>query len=131
MSTEKDLTPSKLADELLKVADFIYKTKPSEHIIEMNEKLYKAVGYSQWVGARMNEAEYNYAVNREQNLAKLADMENETETTRKSKLDSWSAADKKLVQDLKNIKNNLRAIQMSLMQSIRSRREEMQMGGRS
>lgn len=114
-------------DELLTIADFIVKTKPSEHISEMNENLFLAVGFSQRIGTLLNEADYNYSVNREQHLIRLKGMEGETEITRRSKLDSWSASDKKLLSDLKNIKTNLRTLQMSLMQSIKSRREEIGM----
>jgi len=119
-----------MIDELQTIAQFITETKPSESIDEMNENLFLAVGFSQRVGALMNEAEYTYAVNREKNLADLNSKQDETETTRKAKLESWSAKDKKLISDLKNLKNNLRSIQMALMMSIKTEREERQTAGR-
>ncbi len=118
-----------MTKELLEIATFIQETKPSEFIGAMEESLYKAVGYSQRIGSLLNEAEESYSVNRMKHLEKLETMEEETETTRKAKLDSWCASDKKLVADLKNLKTNLRTIQMSLMQSIKTRREELQSMG--
>lgn len=122
-----DTIPSQLTFELQAIAKFISETKPSDQLAEMEESLFNAVGFSQRIGSLLNDAEYNYAVNRETSLIKLQGMEDETETTRKSKMDSWSASDKKLVSDLKNMKTNLRTLQMALMMSIKSRREEMQM----
>lgn len=115
-----------MTEELLQIALFIKETKPSDLIGEMEENLFKATGYAQRIGELLNTAEYSYSVNKMKNLEKLESMEEETETTRKAKLDSWSAEDKKLVSDLKNLKTNLRTIQMSLMQSIKTRREELQ-----
>lgn len=115
-----------MTKELLEIAQFIKDTKPSDVISEMEENLYKSAGYSQRIGELLNVAEHSFSVNKMKNLEKLESMDDETETTRKAKLDSWSAEDKKLVSDLKNLKTNLRTIQMSLMQSIKTRREEYQ-----
>ena len=112
--------------EIITIAKFITVTKPTESIDEMNENLFLAVGFSTRVGTMLSEAVYHYSVNREAHLASLKDMESETETTRRSKLDAWTAGDKKLVDDLKNLKSNLRSLQMALMQSIKTLREESQ-----
>lgn len=111
-------------NEMVSIAEFIKSTHPSDSIFEMEENLGISIGYAQRIGELVNEAEYNYSVKKSEAMNKLLTIEEETETTRKTKLDAWVASDKKLWQDLKNLQRNLKSIQMSLMQAIKTRREE-------
>lgn len=113
-------------EEISEIADFVASanTIDRSNIASMEDALAHAIGYSQRIGTLVNDAEYNYSVKMSESLSRLQSMEDETETTRKAKLNSWTASDKKLLQDLKVIKSNLKTIQMFLMQAIKTRREE-------
>jgi len=90
----------------------------------MEANLSLAVGYSQRVGEMVNDAEFAYRVEFEKHLNRLSASDDETETTRKAKLESWTAEHKRVWQNLRVMNSSLKAIRMSLMQAIRTRREE-------
>jgi len=90
----------------------------------MEESLSIAIGYGQRIGELLNEAVHHYERRRASLINELERHEDETETTRKAKLDGWLADDKKLVSDLKNLQTHLKALRMSLFQAIKTRREE-------
>jgi hypothetical protein len=113
-----------LQEELIEIADFIKDKTASTTIPEMEKDLELAIGYAYRVGELLNEAEFAYTRKREESLTRLRDMDEETETSRKTKLDSWVADEKRIWQNLRNMKSNLRALQMSLMQRIKTHREE-------
>lgn len=110
--------------ELLDIVQFIKDFRLGDSIKEMEEDLQKAIGYSQRVGELQNEAEFVYHRKYAEQLNKLGMAEDETETTRKVKLESWTAEAKLVWQNLKTMTNSLKAVRMSLMQAIRTRREE-------
>lgn len=111
-------------EEITEISKFIRDIAIVDSIPEMEGRLDVAIGYSQRIGELLNEAELNYSVKKAECLNKLRDMEDETETTRKTKLDSWVAEERKLWKDLKNMQTHLRQRIMSLMQAIKTRREE-------
>ena len=110
--------------EIEQIRSFIDSFDLGDQIPAMEQDLKKAIGYQQRIGELLNAADYNFKVNYAGQLDKLLTMEEETETTRKAKLEAWTALDKRTVDDLKTIKSSLRTIIMSLMQSIKTRREE-------
>ena len=114
-------------DELETIEKFIKETEVSDHIAAMEENIALAVGFTQRVGSLLNDAECDYAKVKMTYLEQLASKEEETETTRKAKLEAWTADAKRNISNLKLIKTNLRTIQMMLMQAIKTRREEMAM----
>ena len=114
----------KLTEEIEEISDFVRETSIVDSIPEMETQLDMAIGYSQRVGELLNEAERAYSLKKADSLNKLRDMEDETETTRKAKLEAWVAEEKKLYKDLKNIQTHLKQRTMSLFQAIRTRREE-------
>jgi hypothetical protein len=113
-----------MTQELLEIAEFIKKPILSDSIMNLQEGLDKSIGYSQRIGELLNDAEQNYTNKKAQELVRLNQVVGETETTRKTKLESWVSEEKHLWQSLKNIKSNLRSKQMSIMQAIKTRREE-------
>jgi hypothetical protein len=116
-------------NELLEIADFIKDQNAAGSIPEMEQDLETAIGYAYRVGELLNDAEFAYTKKRESLLAELrVYADDETETTRKSKLDAGVAEEKRVWQNLRNMKSNLRALQMSLMQRIRTHREEREYG---
>ena len=111
-------------NEITTIADFIKKTTVSDSIHEMEENLSLTIGFSQRIGELVNDAEFNYAKKKEQCLNDLGSMEEETEVLRKTKLDSWTAEEKRTFQNLKMIFSNLKALRFVLMQAIKTRRDE-------
>lgn len=110
-------------NELITIANFIKNTVVEDSIGSMEVNLSMTIGFSQRVGELVNEAEFNYVKKREQVLSDLLGLEDETESIRKTKLDSWVAEEKKLWQDLKMIYGNLKALRFVLMQAIKTRRD--------
>ncbi len=111
-------------EEIKEIFEFVKDVGIVDSIPEMETNLDRAIGYSQRIGELLNEAERAYSVKKADCLNKLRDMEDETETTRKVKLEAWTADEKKLWKDLKNIQTHLKQRIMSLFQAIRTRREE-------
>jgi hypothetical protein len=111
-------------EELKEISEFVRNTSISDSIPEMETQLDMAIGYSQRIGELLNEAERAYSLKKADCLNRLRDMENETEVLRKTKLEAWTADEKKLYKDLKNIQVHLKQRIMSLFQGIRTRREE-------
>jgi hypothetical protein len=103
---------------------FIDGFQMSDQIPAMEKDLEKAIGYNQWVGMLLNDAVFDYEKHYAEQLSRLLSLEAETETTRKAKLAAWTAEKKRNVADLKQLKGSLRAIQMALMQAIKTRRTE-------
>ena len=119
-----DTIPSQLEIELLKIASFIKEFEIPDSIPAMEDALTLAIGYRQRTGEVLNDAELIYAKKREECLAKLSTMDEETEILRKTKLDAWTADEKHQVQQVKNLNSNLKSIQMLLFSAIKSLREE-------
>jgi hypothetical protein len=111
-------------NEIEEISDFVHKKAIVDSPAEMETQLDLAIGYSQRIGELLNEAERAYSIKKADSLNKLRDSEDETETTRKAKLDAWVAEDKKLWKDLKNIQTHLKQRIMSLFQAIKTRRGE-------
>jgi phage-related protein len=110
--------------EIKEITYFVHEAKTVSEIPEMQRQLDLAIGYSQRIGELLNEAERAYSIKKANCLNDLRNLEEETETTRKVKLESWVAEEKKLWRDLKNIQTHLRQRIMSLFQAIKTRREE-------
>lgn len=106
------------------IREFVETFTISEFIPEMEQGIQKSIAYSQFVGTRQNEIEAVYHIEFEGALDRLSRAEDETETTRRAKLNSWTAPRRRELQDLKLLNGNLRAIRMSLMLCIKTRREE-------
>ncbi len=83
-----------------------------------------AIGYQQRVGELCNDAELIYTRKMEQELAGLREADEETETTRKAKLNSRTAEEKHDVIFMKNLYSNLKSLRMMLHSAIKTRREE-------
>jgi hypothetical protein len=117
-----DTVPSQADRELLRIAEFIRDTGNISEIPEMEQTLDKAIGYSHRVGELLNLA----LLAMRQNRAVYAEQakDEKAESMRKAKLETLSAEDMKLVDDLKNMKTHLRQRIMRLFQSIKTRREE-------
>ena len=113
--------------ELEEIKEFIQADKALDSIPTMEQELQAAIGYGQRVGEMLNQAEYDYQEAFAVSLEKLSNAEDETETTRKAKLQNWTKDHKKAVQDLKLMKDSLRSVRMALMQATKTRREEMGM----
>jgi len=111
-------------EELEKIKVFVWNSKISDSILEMEETLNLCIGYGARIGELANESERIYSLKFAEALNKLRDCDDETETTRKAKLQAWTAEDREAWLNLKNLKTHLRARQMSLMQAIKTRREE-------
>jgi hypothetical protein len=111
-------------NEIEAIVKFIEDFEITEHIPEMEENLTLAIGFSQRIGTLVNTAEYNYTVKKAKALEKLLTMDEETETTRKAKLENDVAEERRTLQDLKVMARSLKSIIMSLMQAIKTRREE-------
>jgi hypothetical protein len=111
-------------NELEEIVGFIKQSHISDSIREMELSLDLANGYSQRVGELLNLAIWDYEKEYANKLSDLQTMDDETETTRKAKLNGWLADKKKIVSDLKVANNSLRGIRMSIMQAVKTRREE-------
>ena len=110
--------------ELLEITEFVRSAKIPEHGGEMNEMLTTVIAYSFRVGEFLNFAEHSLSSHHGAAINKFESDESETETTRKAKLDAELADDRKLVQDLKNIRIHLKMLSMQLFSSIKTAREE-------
>jgi hypothetical protein len=106
------------------ITTFVESFSIPDNIQLMEEMISKSIGYSQWLGGRVNAAELDYANYYAECLDKLSRLEDETETTRKARLNSWTADKKRTLQDLKLLFGNLKSIRMALMQGVKTRRSE-------
>jgi methylthioribose-1-phosphate isomerase len=113
-----------IEEEIKEIYEFVRDVSSTEAIPAMQLQLDTAIGYGARIGELLNEAERAYSIKKAECLNKLRDMDDETETTRKTKLEAWVADEKKLYKDLRNIQTHLKAREMSLFQSIKTRREE-------
>jgi hypothetical protein len=113
-----------IGEEIKEISDFVRDGVIVDSVPDMERNLDLAIGYSQRIGELLNEAERAYSLKKADKLNLLRDMEEETETTRKSKLEAWVANENKLWKDLKNIHTHIGKRIMSLMQAIKTRREE-------
>ena len=114
-----------IEQEIKEISDFVHNVQTVDAIPEMQGQLNSAIGYSQRIGELLNEAERAYSIKKANCINDLSTMEDEeTETTRKAKLEEWTADEKKLWKDLKNIQTHLRQRIMSLFSAIKTRREE-------
>jgi hypothetical protein len=95
-----------------------------ESIPEMEKALEKARVYSYRIGTMVNEAQRKYNISYNFHRNRLLSMEEETETTRKAKLNAATANEKWYLDNLKTLKSHLRMTIMSLMQAIKTRRSE-------
>lgn len=113
-------------NEINEVLGFIemYRITSEDAIPAMEVQLRLAIGYGQRVGELSIEAEKTYRLKFAKCLEDLGQMEEETETTRKAKLEAWTADEKAAAQHLKNIYSTLKQIRMSLFQAIKTRRTE-------
>lgn len=111
-------------NELDEIRAFIKSPHIDDSIGQMEEQLERAIGYGQRVGEMCNEAEHRYEKAHYDCIEKLEALTDETETTRKAKMMGWLADYKKELSDLKVAKHSLKQVQISLMQAIRTRREE-------
>jgi hypothetical protein len=112
--------------ELEEMTQFVdaYKDYTGDAIPDMQVMLRVAIAYGQRTGELLNVAERVYALKFSESLNKLRDAEEETETTRRAKLEAWCADEKFTVRTLKNLYATLKQIRMSLFQAIKTRREE-------
>lgn len=117
----------RLMTEYDRIRSFIDEQHIVDAIPKMENQLEKTIGYSQRVGELINLAEHDYRLDYAERLSELKDLEEETETTRRAKLEAWTAAKKKTWQDLRTLYATLRSIKMSLAQAIKTRRSEMDM----
>ena len=113
-----------MEDEIQTMTMFVRGFRLSDAIPEMEDDLTKAIAYGQRVGELVNEAERDYRVKFAEALNELGAMDEETETTRKAKLEAMTADARLLWQNLKNLNTHLKAARMSLMQAIKTRRDE-------
>lgn len=113
-----------IAEEIREIYDFVGVVNTTDAIPEMQANLDAAIGYGARIGELLNEAERAYSLKKADCLNRLRNVDDETETTRKVKLEAWVADEKKLYKDLVNIKTHLKAREMSLFQAIKTRREE-------
>jgi hypothetical protein len=113
-------------DEMNEMLAFVeeFRTTATSDIPAMEIQLRLAIGYGQRVGELLIESEKAYRLKFAKCLNDLGMMEEETETTRKAKLEAWTAEDKATMQLFKNLYATLKQIRMSLFQAIRTRREE-------
>ena len=119
-----DTVPTQLEIELLRIASFVKEFAIPGSIPQMEDLLTLSIGYKQRIGEVLNDAELVYAKKKEQCLASLGELEDETETLRKAKLEAWTATEKHQIGTVKNLSSNLKTIQMTLMQAIKTRRDE-------
>ena len=104
------------------ILDFIRNNKHiSTEVPAMEEDLQYSIAYQQAIGELLNQVVMEYKLFY---ADKLGDLQDETETTRKAKLEAWTAEKKRDVDDLKLAKISLRGIQMALLQAIKTRRTE-------
>jgi hypothetical protein len=113
-----------LEEEIKEIYEFVRDITTTEAIPAMQMQLDTAIGYGSRIGELLNIAERAYSIKKADCINKLRDTDDETETTRKIKLEAWVADEKKLYKDLLNIKTHLKAREMSLFQAIKTRREE-------
>lgn len=109
---------------IVEITEFVESFSTPEHIPEMEHMRDKSIGYSQWLGSRINACEADYHKFYAEKLHSLKGMEDETETTREAKLKAWTADKNNNLKDLKLLYAHLKAVRMALMQSIKTRRDE-------
>jgi hypothetical protein len=112
--------------ELEEITQFVdaYRDYKGDLIPEMECLLRVSIAYGQRVGELLNVAQRAYSLKFAECLNKLDGYSDETETTRKAKLDAWCADERFTVGTLKNLYATLKQIRMSLFQSIKNRRTE-------
>lgn len=111
-------------NELEEIRAFISEPHIDDSIGQMEEQLERCIGYSQRIGELANASEHRYEKAHAECIEKLEALADETETTRKAKLMGWLADNKKELSDLKVMRNSLKQTMMSLMQAIKTRRDE-------
>jgi hypothetical protein len=121
-------SPSKKSDkdELDDILAFVedFRNGGAESLPEMETQLRQAIGFGQRVGEMLNIAERGYRLKFAQSLNNLMDGDGETETTRRAKLESYTAEERYVWQNLKVLSNTLKQVKMGLFQAIKTRREE-------
>lgn len=110
--------------ELEEIRAFIVEPHIDDSIGQMEEQLERAIGFSQRTGELCNIAEWKYERAHAECIEKLETLVDETETTRKAKMVGWLSDAKKELGDLKVMRNSLKQTIMSLMQAIKTRRED-------
>jgi hypothetical protein len=110
--------------ELEEIYHFCKASHVTDHIPEMEISLETANAYSVRVGMMLNEATEDFEKSHDAEISRLMEREDYTETTRKAHLLAMMSPKKKLVSDLKVLSRSLRTIQMTLMQAIKTRRDE-------
>lgn len=108
--------------DIAEIRNFIVSPHVTDHIRGMEVDQEKATGYAQYVGELVNEAEKDLSLYEMSCIEKLS--EDETETLRKTKLKAWTSEKRQFLTDLKLMYANLKSVRMTLMQAIRTRREE-------
>ena len=107
------------------ILTFIHNNKHiATEVPAMESDLQYSIAYQQTVGELLNQAVLEYKLFYAEKLSELEQLNDLTETIRKARLEAWTAEKKRSVDDLKLCKGTLRSIQMSLMQAIKTRREE-------
>jgi hypothetical protein len=116
-------------DELNEIYKFVedFRTGGSEAIPELEMQLRLAIGYGQRVGELLNEAERAYRLKCAESLNRLQGDDEETETTRRAKLEAWTSEEKYVWANLRTMFGTLKSIRMSLFQQVKTRRDEMGM----
>ena len=110
--------------ELVRYASFIKGYELPATISDMQDDLTKVIGYRQRVGEVLNDQILRGAKKREEGLGFLKSKEDETETSRKAKLNSFCADEEHQKIALQNLVSNLGAIKMLLFSAIKTQREE-------
>jgi len=111
-------------NELEEVYHFCKASHVTDHIPEMEISLETANAYSIRIGKLLNEATEDFEKSHASEISRLSEREDWTETIRGAHLKAAMAEKKRLVSDLKNMSRGLKSIQMTLMQAIKTRREE-------
>lgn len=107
-----------------KVKAFVEAAHVSDSIGAMEQDLERATAYAQYIGELANQREEEYKKHYLEQLARLDPMESETETTRKAKLEAWTAEKKRELLNTKLLYQSLKSIRMTLFQAIKTRRTE-------
>lgn len=111
--------------EFEEMRTFILEAKvTSNNLPSMIDNLRIAIGWSQRAGELEIEAKKAYLIKREECLAKLSCDESETETTRRTKLDAWTAEAESEWAMWKLIRTELKHLRMLLHTAIKTEREQ-------
>ena len=110
--------------EISDIRGFIDGFHLGDTIPHMEQDLTLCIGYEQRIGELTNQAKTDYKTKYLESLKSLSNLDDETETTRKAKLEAWTAPEEQVWQDFKLLGRSLKAIRMSLWQGIKTRREE-------